>query len=274
MRSALAAFRTRGLSPKRSFGQNFLADARIAARIAGLATTPEGGTVVEIGAGLGALTEPLLARASTVIAIERDRDLCPILREVYAESLERGTLTLIEADAKKVDLAALAEMGPPPRVVVGNLPYQLTGPLLQAVTGIADRLDAVVFMVQAEVADRLAARPGTSAYGALTVFVTAAFAVHREMKIPPQAFSPQPRVDSAVVTLLPRRPPLAVETEPFRSLVRAAFAQRRKTLRNAWSKLAPPAELAQRAARAGIDLDRRGETLGVEDFARFARALP
>jgi len=269
LKAALDAFRARGLSPKKSFGQNFLVDAKLAARVADLAMA-EGGTVVEIGAGLGALTEPLLERAARVVAIERDRDLCPILREAFADPLQRGTLVLLEADAKTVDLGALAAEGPAPRVVAGNLPYQITGPILQAVTRVADRIDRAVLMVQAEVADRLAAAPGTAAYGALTVFVTAAFIVRRELKVAPGAFFPRPAVASAVVTLVPRRPPLAVENDAFRAVVKAAFAQRRKKLKNAWSKIAPPAELARRAERAGIDLDKRGETLSVEQFARFA----
>jgi 16S rRNA (adenine1518-N6/adenine1519-N6)-dimethyltransferase len=273
VKAARLAFRERGLSPKKSFGQNFLSDPHLADRVAALATPTPGGTVVEIGAGLGALTEPLLGRASLVVAIERDRDLCPILREAFAEPIERGALVLLEADAKSVDLAALAAQGPAPRVIAGNLPYQITGPILQAVTGVGDRIDRAVFMVQAEVAQRLVARPGTSAYGALTVFVTAAFEVKLEIKVAPGAFSPRPAVSSAVVSLTPRRPPLAAETDALRAAVKAAFAQRRKTLRNAWSKIAPAAELARRAGLAGIDLDRRGETLSVEEFARFANAL-
>jgi 16S rRNA (adenine1518-N6/adenine1519-N6)-dimethyltransferase len=272
VKSALAAFRNRGLRPKKSFGQNFLVDSKMAACVADLAAGEGGGTVVEIGAGLGALTEPLLERTSLVVAIERDRDLCPILREAFADPLQRGTLLLLEADAKTVDLAALAERGPRPRVIAGNLPYQITGPILQAVTQVADRIDLAVFMVQAEVAERLVATPGTSAYGALTVFLTAAFAARIERRVSPGAFSPRPGVSSAIVTLVPRRPPLAAETEALRAAIRAAFAQRRKTLRNAWSKLAPPADLARRAEKAGIDLDRRGETLSVEEFARFAQS--
>jgi 16S rRNA (adenine1518-N6/adenine1519-N6)-dimethyltransferase len=270
MKAARDAFRERGLSPKKSFGQNFLSDPKLAARVADFVTVERGGTVVEIGAGLGALTEPLLERASLVVAIERDRDLCPILREAFAEPLARGTLVLLEADAKSVDLGALAAQGPAPRAIAGNLPYQITGPILQAVTGVADKIDRAVLMVQAEVAERLVAAPGTSAYGALTVFVTAAFTVRLELRVSPGAFSPRPGVASAVVSLVPRRPRIATETEALREAIKAAFAQRRKTLRNAWSKIAPAADLARRAERAGIDLDRRGETLSVEEFARFA----
>jgi 16S rRNA (adenine1518-N6/adenine1519-N6)-dimethyltransferase len=267
--SAVRVLRERGLVPKKSFGQNFLTDSNLARRIADFAA-PEGGTVVEFGAGLGALTEPLLARAARVVAIERDRDLCPILREVFAEPIASGKLDIVEADAKKVDIGGLLAHGPPPGVLAGNLPYQLTGPLLEKTTALATLIERAVFMVQAEVAERLVAAPGSEAYGALTVFVSAAFDVARAMQVGRGAFHPRPGVDSAVIVLTPLRPPRAVETERFRNAVRAAFAQRRKTLRNAWRKLGPSAEIEARARSAGIDLGRRGETLSVEEFARFA----
>jgi 16S rRNA (adenine1518-N6/adenine1519-N6)-dimethyltransferase len=266
-RALVEAWRRRGLVPKKSFGQNFLTDARIAKAIAALATTPEGGTVVEIGAGLGALTEPLLERAAKVVAVERDRDLVPILEEGLGG---HASLSVLEADAKTVDYRALFDGVTRPRVIAGNLPFQITGPLLEITVGLADAIDLAVYMVQREVADRLAAAPGTSAYGALTVFVRAAFDVEKKMRVAPGAFFPRPNVESAVVTLAPH--PRAVETERFREAVHAAFAQRRKTLRNAWAKLGPPDEIARRAARAGIDLERRGETLSVEELAVFAEA--
>jgi 16S rRNA (adenine1518-N6/adenine1519-N6)-dimethyltransferase len=264
-RTMVELYRRRGLSPKKSFGQCFLSDARIATEIARMATTPPQGTVVEIGAGLGALTEPLLARAGRVVAVERDRDIVPILREGLGG---RASLTIVEADAKSLDYAKLFEGSPRPRVLAGNLPYAITGPLLEITVTLAPLVDLAVFMVQREVADRLVAAPATRAYGALTVFVRAAFDVERAMRVGPGAFFPRPAVDSAVVLLTPHR--RAVETDRFRDAVHAAFAQRRKTLRNAWSKLGPAAEIADRAARAGIDLERRGETLSVEEFARFA----
>jgi 16S rRNA (adenine1518-N6/adenine1519-N6)-dimethyltransferase len=271
--AAVQAFRKRGLHPKKSFGQNFLVDPGLSDKIADLAASGGAGTVVEIGAGLGALTEPLLARAAKVVAIERDRDLCPILRESFAEPISSGKLEIVEADAKQVDLAALLGSGPAPRCLAGNLPYQLTGPLLEITTSLGEVIDRAVFMVQIEVAERLVAAPGSSEYGALTVFASAAFDVTRAMKVSRGAFQPRPGVDSAVVVLTPHCPPRARETDAFRDAVRAAFAQRRKTLRNAWSKLGPPERIAARAQSAGIDLDRRGETLSVEEFARFAEAI-
>ncbi len=262
----------RGLRPKRSFGQNFLTDARLAERIAALATTPPAGTVAEIGAGLGALTAPLLARAARVLAVERDRDLLPILAERFAADLAGGRLTLLEADAKAVDYAALLAAEPRPHVVAGNLPYQLTGPLLERSVALGPSLDRAVFLVQLEVADRLAARPGTPAYGALGVFVGAQYAVERAFVVRRGAFFPQPGVDSALVVLTPHATPLAAETPAFRAVVHGAFGQRRKTLRNAWSGLfaGDAAALAAAASRAGIDLGARGESLDVAAFARMA----
>jgi 16S rRNA (adenine1518-N6/adenine1519-N6)-dimethyltransferase len=264
-----------GLRPKRQFGQNFLADARLAARIAEVATTPAGGTVVEIGAGTGALTRPLLQRAARVVAIERDRDLVPVLAREYAPEIEAGRLALEEADAKQAPLQRWLESGPPPRVLAGNLPYQITGPLLERAIALADTVDQVVLLVQLEVANRLAAAPGSDSYGALSVFAQARFEIRRELVVRRGAFYPQPGVDSALVVLTPRRSPLAVETDAFRAVVKAAFAQRRKKLRNAWRGVmdTTPEQLGRAADRAGIDLDVRGETLGVEDFRRMAEEV-
>jgi 16S rRNA (adenine1518-N6/adenine1519-N6)-dimethyltransferase len=182
----------------------------------------------------------------------------------------------LEADAKSVDLLGLlgAKAEQSPRVLCGNLPYAITGPLLRRATECAQHLERVVFMVQDEVADRLRASPGIKDYGALTVFVRAAFDVHRVMKVPRGAFFPPPAVTSAVVELRPLEQARARETPTFRALVHGAFTARRKTLRNAWARVAADAEsLARAASEAGIDLGVRGETLDVEDFARMAEAL-
>jgi len=175
-----------------------------------------------------------------------------------------------------VDLAQL--LGDPeagsPRILCGNLPYAITGPLLRRAVEIVGRAERVVFMIQQEVADRLVATPGTKSWGALSVFVRAAYDVRRLLRAPPGAFYPAPEVTSAVVELVPVNPPRARETDAFRELVRCAFQQRRKTLRNAWARLAPdPATLEQAAALAGIALEVRGETLDVAAFARMADAL-
>ncbi len=262
-----------GLRPKYSFGQNFLADERLSARIAE-ACAAQGGSVVELGAGMGALTRPLLASGvSFVLAVERDRDMVPVLSAELASEVEAGRLEILETDAKTVDFTTALAGKPKPHVVAGNLPYQITGPLLEKAVHAAPSIERAVFLVQLEVADRLAAAPGSDAYGALSVFAQRAFKVERAFVVRRGAFYPQPNVDSAVVTLEPRGS--GPETEAFRQLVRGAFAQRRKQLRNAWSSVfhARSVPLEPAAERAGIDLSARGETLSVADFTRMAAEL-
>jgi 16S rRNA (adenine1518-N6/adenine1519-N6)-dimethyltransferase len=270
----LSALRARGLRAKKALGQNFLTDPSICARIADAAGAA-GGTVVEIGPGAGAITVPLLERAARVVAIERDRDLVALLSEELAPQIASGELTIIEGDATAIDWLEPLRGGPRPHAIAGNLPYLLTGRFLELATRVADEVDAIVFMVQLEVADRLLAAPGTSAYGALTVFVRAAFDVTRVMVVRAGAFHPRPEVDSCVVRLTPRRPRRAVEDEAFRAVVRAAFGTRRKTLRNAWRGVLglSDEDVASAATAAGIEFGARGETLDVDAFARFAREV-
>ncbi|RLB60218.1 MAG: ribosomal RNA small subunit methyltransferase A, partial [Deltaproteobacteria bacterium] len=211
--------RAHGLRPKKSFGQNFLQDERLCGRIAVLATTPAGGTVLEIGAGLGALTRALLQRAARVVAIERDRDLVPIVR---AELGAAPGLELVEADAVRYDWQLALAAGPGPRVIAGNLPYSITGRLVARVVEHSRRIDRGVLMVQREVGDRLAASPGSKDYGVASVFAQAAFVVERALKVPAGAFWPAPKIDSMVVSLTPHEVPRAVETDAFREVVRRA----------------------------------------------------
>ena len=262
----------RGLRPKRHFGQNFLVNEAHARRIAELATSPAGGTVVEVGAGLGALTVPLLDRAARVIAVERDRDLAPILRANLAQAIDAGRLEVLEADAKQMDVAALVANEPPPRVLAGNLPYAISGPVLRGAVESRDSIDRVVFLVQLEVAARLTARPSTPSYGALTVFAQTAFEVRRDRVVRRGSFYPVPAVDSAVVVFEPRPAPVAQETQTFRALVHSAFEKRRKKLRNAWRGVLDLSDddLEAAATRARVSLDDRGETLTPERFAAMA----
>ena len=282
--SPKALLTARGLRSKHRLGQHFLTDSRLAARIAAAAVDDEAATVVEIGAGLGALTRELCRRAKRVTAIERDRELLPVLNEELADELASGRLELVFADARHVDYVALfgnAPVSPPVerrphtrpgrRVLAGNLPYALTGLLLEKTVQLHATIDRAVYLVQLEVADRLNARPGTSDYGALSVFVQAAFDVERAFIVRRGAFYPQPNVDSALVKLSALRPPRAAETPEFRALVHGAFGQRRKTLRNAWrGVLGLSDEAISRAAeRAGVALTARGETLDVDAFRRM-----
>jgi 16S rRNA (adenine1518-N6/adenine1519-N6)-dimethyltransferase len=262
------------LKPKRSFGQNFLVAAPIVEKIAALCVVTEGALVVEIGAGLGTLTSALLGRGARVIAIERDRELVPVLRQELAADVEAGRLTLLEDDAAQVDLAALLSSGAPGgRVLAGNLPYQITGKLIERATELARKVDRVVIMVQREVADRLIAPADGDSYGQLSVFAQAAFEVKREMLVSGGCFHPRPEVESAVVSMVPRAVPRAAETPAFRAVVHAAFGARRKTLKNALAALISPPAIRAAIDATGIDLGRRGETLSVEEFAQLAEAV-
>ncbi|WP_394826406.1 16S rRNA (adenine(1518)-N(6)/adenine(1519)-N(6))-dimethyltransferase RsmA [Pendulispora albinea] len=277
MKDSRTLLREAGLAPKKSFGQNFLVDAHAVQAIA-RAAVPDAevgrAVVVELGAGLGALTGELIARSRHVVAVERDRDLVPVLANLLAGAVEQGALAIREADAKTVDLESVFQTAREgeARVLCGNLPYQITGALLERAVQSAAFLDRAVFMVQREVADRLLALPSTKEYGALTVFTRAAFDVHRVLHVGRGCFHPAPEVTSTVVELVPCRPPHAAETDTFRALVKGAFSARRKTLRNAWSSLGSE-RIARAAESAGIDLGARGETLDVAAFARMTSAF-
>lgn len=261
-----------GLRPKYSFGQNFLGDVHLAAEIARLAAPNGTERVLELGAGLGALSWQLLARGCSVVMVERDRDLVPPLSELLQEQIASGQAEVVEADAKAADWLAL--LGPAEeRVVCGNLPYQITGPLLSRTAGLRDEIARAVFLIQREVADRLIAQPGTKDYGALSVFLQAQFEIKRSLTLKPGAFHPQPRVDSAVCVLTPLAVPITEETPRFRQLVKMAFFARRKTLRNAWRAFGELSLLQEAAEAEGFSLDDRGETLSAQQFAGVAARL-
>jgi 16S rRNA (adenine1518-N6/adenine1519-N6)-dimethyltransferase len=259
------------LRAKKSWGQNFLGDAAALEAIAQLAAPRPGTTVVELGAGLGHLTARLLARGVRVVAVERDRDMARVLRGELGEAVD-----LREADAARLDYGALA--GPGRVAVVGNLPYHLTSPILFSLLDQIDRIERAVFLVQREVAERLAAHPGEKDWGILSVFLQREADVSIERIVPPGAFLPPPRVHSAVICALVRPPaPEAAVLDParFRKLVKAGFAQRRKTLKNALEagRVAEPERLQAAFQAAGIDPVRRGETLTVAEWAALERAL-
>jgi len=260
--------RKHGLAPKRGFSQNFLVQPAITARIADT-VTDLGREVVELGPGLGALTHPLLLCGCRVLAVELDRDMVHVLEE---ELGGHPQLEIRQGDAAELDLTAYSRACGTKLVVTGNLPYQATGAILRQVVRHRDALKGAVLMVQREVRDRLVARPSTKEYGALSVFIQAAFAVDTVCRLKPGSFFPSPQVESSVVRLTPWPEPRAQETQTFQEMVRAAFQMRRKTLRNALRSMGDPDRVARAADDAGIDLGRRGETLSVEDFARLAAA--
>lgn len=249
--------------PRKRFGQHFLHDPGVLARIVAAIAPKPGEALVEIGPGEGALTEPLLAAGATLTVVELDRDLAARLR-----ARQDPRLTVVEADALAVDLGALAAAGGAPLRLVGNLPYNVSSPIL---FHCLDHLAAIAdmhFMLQKEVVDRMAAPPGDKTYGRLSVMLQARCAVVPLFDVGPGAFRPPPKVDSAVVRLLPRPAgELPVpDAERFAAVVKAAFAQRRKTLRNALSGLLD----ADRIAAAGIDPGSRAEQVPVEGFVALA----
>ena len=260
-----------GLRPKQSWGQNFLADERVLEQIASAAALRPGEPVVELGPGLGHLTRRLLARDARVIAVERDRDMVRVL-----EDLALPNLTVVAANAATVDFAQVAGGGPV--TVVGNLPYHLTSPILFRVLEQRDAVLRAVFTLQQEVVTRLAAPPGNRDYGLLSVLLGLWFRVEELFSVPAHLFYPPPKVDSAVVRLTrldsPRAP--VASPERFIQLVKAGFAQRRKTLFNslkAHADLGSPEALRAALEHAGIDPGRRAETLSPEEFAALERAL-
>lgn len=259
------------LAPRKSWGQNFLHDPGIHARIVRAAGAGPGQRIVEIGAGLGTLTCHLLATGAEVQAIERDRDLCAVLRD---ELGHLSAFTLHEADAVRFDYATLANDSHPRPTIVGNLPYQLTGPLLFALLAHDTSTGPWVVMVQKEVADRIASPPGSRRYGGISAALGRLRGITKVCDAPPACFLPPPRVDSAVIKLSPLDEPRGQVADPdgYLRLVRAAFSQRRKTLLNSLSTLASKDEVRAWCADAGVDPKLRAEMLEPEAFAALQRA--
>ncbi|MFZ1866737.1 MAG: 16S rRNA (adenine(1518)-N(6)/adenine(1519)-N(6))-dimethyltransferase RsmA [Polyangiales bacterium] len=255
------------LAPKRSFSQNFLIQPGAIAQIAEAAAAL-GREVVELGAGLGALTYALLERGCRVLAVELDRDMVRVLRHELGDDTR---LEVVQADAAAFDFTKHSGHCASKLVIAGNLPYQSTGAILRQVIAHRSVLTGAVLMMQREVRDRLIASPRSKEYGALTVFTQAAFDIDTVCRLRPGAFYPPPEVESAVVRLIPRVTPRAEETAAFQAVVRAAFQTRRKTLRNALRSLGDADRAARALEAAEIDATRRGETLSIEEFARLAQ---
>ena len=248
--------------PRKRFGQHFLTDRHYLERIVAAIAPAKGDSMVEIGPGTGLLTAELLAQVEHLHVVEIDRDLAAALRNRF----DPARVTVHEADALEFDFGRV----PAPLRVVGNLPYNVSTPILFRVAAMADRVLDCTFMLQKEVVDRMVAPPATSDYGRLSVMLQYRFAMHALLRVPPGAFTPPPRVDSSVVRMvpLPASRPLARDEAHFERLVAAAFSQRRKTLRNAARGIADEAAFA----RAGVDPVRRGETLSVREFIALADA--
>ena len=248
---------------RKRFGQHFLVDPHYIDRIVAAIAPKPGDNLIEIGPGLAALTGLLIERAGHLTAIEIDRDLAARLANYFPP--ER--LTLHVADALTFDFSTL---GPKMRVV-GNLPYNISSPLLFHLAGFETQLRDLHVMLQREVVARMTAAPGTTDYGRLTVMLQARFAVSRLFTVPAGAFHPAPKVESAVARLAPLgcAKPVIADQALFARIVAAAFGQRRKTLRNAVAGLCSVDALEA----AGIDAGARGETLSVADFVRLTATL-
>jgi len=253
----------RGHTARKRFGQNFLVDAHYVARIVDAIDPQPGDNLVEIGPGLAALTGRLIERTGKVRAIEIDRDLAARL----AADFSSAQLVLHVADALQFDYASL---GPRLRIV-GNLPYNISSPLLFRLAEHESQLRDLHVMLQKEVVARMTAKPATPDYGRLSVMLQAKFAIKRLFVVPPGAFQPPPKVDSAVARLVPLGParPHIDNEALFSRVVAAAFGQRRKIMRNALSPICDAASLSA----SGIDPGARGETLSVADFVRLANSL-
>jgi 16S rRNA (adenine1518-N6/adenine1519-N6)-dimethyltransferase len=247
-------------APRKRFGQHFLTDTAVLDAIVRAIDPQPGEALVEIGPGLGALTDPLVARCERLTVIELDRDLAARLRK-------RAELQVIEADVLTVDFSALAHERGQRLRVVGNLPYNISSPiafhLLAHVGAIADQH----FMLQKEVVDRMAASPGDKDYGRLSVMLQWRYDIESLFEVPPEAFEPPPRVDSAVVRMLPLPTPPAVDSALLSELVAVAFSQRRKLLRHTLGRW-----LEARGFGGTFDVQRRAEEVPVAEYVALAQA--
>jgi 16S rRNA (adenine1518-N6/adenine1519-N6)-dimethyltransferase len=255
-----------GLAPSRALGQNFVTDPNTVRRIARLASVGPGDRVLEIGAGLGSLTLALAETGATVTAIEVDRHLIEPLSEVLA-----GTGVRLErVDAMTADYDEL--LGAEPVTVVANLPYNISTPLVLHLLEDVEQVKRMVVMVQLEVAERLAASPGDEAYGAVSVRVDYFAEARLVGKVPATVFLPRPNVESALVEIVrrdaPAIDPARVSADAIFTVVRTAFAQRRKMLRRSLAGVISPEQFE----RAGVDATRRPEELSLEEFARLAES--
>ncbi|WP_280153158.1 16S rRNA (adenine(1518)-N(6)/adenine(1519)-N(6))-dimethyltransferase RsmA [Piscinibacter sp. XHJ-5] len=246
---------------RKRFGQHFLTDSAILHRIVEAIDPHPGDALVEIGPGLGAMTDPLVARSERLTVIELDRDLAARLRR-------RPELTVIEADVLKVDFSALAREAGRSLRVVGNLPYNISTPILFHLLGAVEHVEDQHFMLQKEVVERMAAGPGGKEYGRLSVMLQWRYDVESVLDVPPEAFEPPPRVESAVVRMLPLLQVAPVNPVLLGELVGVAFSQRRKLLRHTLGRW-----LDERGFVGSFDVQRRAEEVPVADYLQLAQSL-
>jgi 16S rRNA (adenine1518-N6/adenine1519-N6)-dimethyltransferase len=258
--------------PRKRFGQHFLADAGIIDAIVREIAPRPGQRVVEIGPGLAALTQPLVERLGHLTVIELDRDLAARLRA-------HAQLRVIESDVLKVDFTALAREPVEPGAVgaqsdavrlrvVGNLPYNISTPILFHLLAHVDAVQDQHFMLQKEVIDRMVARPATSDYGRLSVMLQWRYAMENVLAVPPESFDPPPRVDSAVVRMLPLAQPPAVDVDRLSEIVRVAFSQRRKLMRHTLGQW-----LEGKGFAGSFDVQRRAEEVPVAEYVALAMSF-
>ena len=254
-------------TPRKRFGQHFLIDQQVISDIVTAVAPRRDARVVEIGPGLGALTEPLLQRLDHLHVIEIDRDIVARLKRLHSPQ----HLSIHEGDALSFDFATLPGGDSVHWQLVGNLPYNISTPLLFHLASFAGRVIDMHFMLQKEVVDRLVAAPGTADYGRLSVMLQYRFVIDALFDVPPECFDPPPKVDSAVLRMIPRpADALNARSEATLStLVAAAFAQRRKMLRNNLKGILSDADFE----RLGISPTARAEELSVEDYVRVANGL-
>jgi 16S rRNA (adenine1518-N6/adenine1519-N6)-dimethyltransferase len=245
--------------PRKRFGQHFLTDRGIIEDIVQAIAPAAGQAMVEIGPGLGAMTQPLVERLGHLTVIELDRDLAVLLRK-------KPELTVIESDVLRVDFRALADMAKGKLRIVGNLPYNISTPILFHLLDVADAVQDQHFMLQKEVIDRMVAKPSTSDYSRLSVMLQWRYAMENVLFVPPTSFDPPPRVDSAIVRMLPHAKPEALDVKLFSELVRVAFSQRRKLLRHSLGKW-----LEARNFSGSFNLQRRAEEVPVAEYIALAQ---
>jgi 16S rRNA (adenine1518-N6/adenine1519-N6)-dimethyltransferase len=248
-----------GHTARKRFGQHFLTDVGLIDEIVRHITPKPGEALIEIGPGLGAMTQPILERCGALTVIELDRDLAARWRQ-------RSGITVVESDVLKVDFSALAAAAGQPLRVVGNLPYNISTPILFHLLAVAPLVRDQHFMLQKEVVDRMAAGPGGKVYGRLSVMLQWRYAIDSLMDVPPESFDPPPRVDSAIVRMVPLAQPPVLDEARLQALVTVAFSQRRKLLRHSLGRW-----LDDQGFAGEFDLQRRAEEVPVAEYVKLAQ---